>query len=179
MSDCFGDPNMVRKPRPTDWTADEVTRLRECAKSGMTQREAATALGRGHIAVKNKCTRLGIRWAQDARPWTNDEIALLGKVASTQTVRHVADLLERSRPSVKWKIAELGIKFRKYGEAHPECKLPTAKLEELFELKKQGLTYQEIGDRLGVSAPTVGAIVRFEIRYRDSLPLLLEEPTKP
>lgn len=52
---------MKQKPR---WSAHEIARLRAYAEKGLTSREAAEKLGRGHATTRLKAVLAGIAFGQ-------------------------------------------------------------------------------------------------------------------
>ena len=50
---CFGNPDMVRKPRASDWTQADEERLCGLASEGYTIEQIADELGRSALAVKH------------------------------------------------------------------------------------------------------------------------------
>lgn len=169
---CFGDPNMVRKPRPNDWTKEEKDRLRQLAKSGLSQPEAASVLGKSHFALRAMAHRLNIRWGDGPGAWTSKEVGLLRKYARMYTQEQAAELLGRGLPAVRTKASDLHISFRKYGESSPAAKLSTAQIADIFERHDTGALPSEIAKEVGVTTRTIYQIVNFESRYSESLPLV-------
>lgn len=48
------------------WTVNEVATLRQLAKSGLTQAEAAVQMGRTPAMIGGACARYGIAWSRGA-----------------------------------------------------------------------------------------------------------------
>lgn len=175
MSYCFGDPNMVRKPRRGDWSKEDEAELRRLAKSGVGQEAAAITLGRSLRAVRLKCHRLNIRWGGRAPAWTDREIALLRKYAQTHTVEQISAMIGRSVHAIWTRASKSGICLRKHGESHHAARLSTAQIAQIFALKSTGLLCSEIAEKLGVNTRHVYHILNLETRYRESMTLLLEQ----
>lgn len=172
MNYCFGDANMVRRPRPGEWTEEQVNRLRECAAAGMTPAEAATLMGRSRHSILTKSSRERIRWGKTPAPWSQSEMATLHRLAETHTMAEVAVLVNRSEPAVAMKAYKLGISFRKYGTNNHRAKLDTPDIAQLFVLRDEGVSTRQIASQLGVTTVHVSKIERFEARYRESLRVL-------
>lgn len=175
MTNCFGDPNMVRKPRPGEWSEEETEKLRQYAREGLTQREAAERLGCNVRSVENRSRRAKIRWSGAKQPWAESEVAILRKLAPSHTGASVAAALGRTTGSVERKALGLGVSFAKHGEALPWTKLGNDGIRQIFELRQEGLYEREIALRVGCSRSHVGTVLNLRSRWRESLPMLLEQ----
>lgn len=172
MAYCFRLPTMVRKRRLGEWTEAEEERLRQLAKNGDTQRQAAAALGRSYNSIRYKARGMQLAWAKTHKAWSASEVRILRKLAMTLTVAQVAVELGRGVAAVQQKAGRLNISFRKSGEYHTAAKLSRAQVGEVFALKEQGWTQRKIANQFGVDHSCVGAILNFETRFRESLQIL-------
>lgn len=173
MSYCFGDPDMVRKPRPGDWTEEEIEKLRRYAKEGLSQQEAAECLGRSPNAVYRKSKSLGLPWPGriTLQRWSNRELLTLSKHAKTKTTMEIAEMLGRSIEAVRYKANAVGISLIKCGEHCRATRIPTSQIAEMFRLKEQGWTQRKIAEHFGVSKSQVQNVLTFRSRWRETLHL--------
>lgn len=169
---CFGVPTMVRKPRPGDYSAVEEMRLRELARQGLTQREAASALGRSYASVRHKSGAMRLTWAKRHKGWSWRGLRTLRELAKTHTYEQVAAVLGRSWVAVMQKARRHNISFVKRGEDHPAAKLTRDQVGQVFDLHARGWSQRKIAARFGVDHSCIGAILNFETRYSESLPML-------
>lgn len=173
MTFCFGDRDMIRKPRGGEWTVDQIAQLRVFAKSGISIPEAASLIGRSEMSLKNKMRKMSIRWITYGKKWSNSEIVRLSRYAAQgMTSAEIGKKLGRSARSVRNKASALKISLKKLGEHHHACKVSTAQVREMLQLKSKGMTHEEIAARFGISDCHVGHIVNLRLRFRETLQIL-------
>ena len=168
MAICFGNPEMQRKPRSTDWTEQQLSQLRTLASEGMTWDEIAPRIGRTALATERKGKQLGI-WPKRDQFWSNSEITELRRLATTHTQAEAAPALGRSVGSVHLKAMRLGISFQKYGEANRSTIYTTDDIRQVFEMRSKGATLKEISAATGMNFSHAADILNYEVRYRESL----------
>lgn len=164
--------DLRRKPRPTDWTQQQVEELRRMAGHAPVAEIAAT-LGRTPVAVivKAKQQRISLATSKPWRPWSASEVATLRTLRHTHTLQQVADILGRSLLSVTGKAREERIAYRKYGDAHRLAKYSRSTIAQVFRLRGQGIAQRHIADQVGLSPQYVSAILNCQLRYRETLQL--------
>lgn len=82
-------------------------------------------------------------------PWTRTELDLLKKMLSEgYAVKKIASVLGRSTPSVYSQAREQNVKV-----ARPA--IWDTRSSELFELREEGLSFEDIGSRMGLSENSV------------------------
>lgn len=113
------------------------------------------------------------------QPWVDSEIVRLRALAKTHTLHEAGNLLGRSRGSVSMKAHELGIRFAKYGEAHRNSRHANAKIKEIVRLQSAGWRNVQIARHLGIGQSYVSQVVNYELRFRETLPLVLGEAMQP
>lgn len=168
---------MIRKPRGGEWTVEETTQLRILAKSGLSQAEAASLIGRSLMSTKNKARKMSIGWSTYGKSWSNSEIVRLRQCAALgMTSFETGKELGRSARSIRAKASPLKISFAKFGEHHHACKVSTAQIPEILQLRCQGMTHKEIADRFSISSTRVSHILSLRSRYRETLAILNAMP---
>lgn len=79
-------------------------------KDRLSLREVALRVGRSTAATSVRLRKLGVT-IQDRREWTGDEILRLrAAIDAGNTIRAIADDLDRGECSVRWKLEDLGLK---------------------------------------------------------------------
>lgn len=53
------------------------------------------------------------------RPWTDEERAIIRRMAPTKPISHVAKLIDRSYHSVRGEARKLGVQFNEHHPPHP------------------------------------------------------------
>lgn len=165
---CFGNPDMVRKPRASDWTQADEERLCGLASEGYTIEQIADELGRSALAVKRRGQKLGI-YSRRLDFWLDSEIAQLRELAPTHTYDAAAHVMGRTASSVAAKAKRLHISFLKTGEANPTAIYSTADIQRVFDLRAKAMTLKEIAAEIGMHFSHVADILNYEVRYRESL----------
>lgn len=167
---CFGDPEMERKPRASDWTQADEEQLYAMASRGYTIDRIATELGRSALAVKRRGQALGV-YSKRQDFWLDSEIVKLRELAQTHTYEEAAVAMGRTTSSVSAKAKRLGVSFLKTGEANPTAVYSTEDIQRVFELREKMLTLKEISAETGMHFSYVADILNYETRYRDSMKL--------
>lgn len=167
---CFGDERMVRKPRSSDWSQNDIDRLCALAKAGKTPGQIAQAIGRSALAVERRGKRLGL-WQKRHDFWLDSEITKLRELAHTHTYDAAAHVMGRTASSVAAKAKRLRISFLKTGEANPTAIYSAADIQRVFDLRAKAMTLKEIAAEIGMHFSYVADILNYEVRYRESLAL--------
>lgn len=111
---CAGCKSVQRDTKNSaPWTEREDTILRNTAGSA-THRQMGELLGRTELAVRNRCSRLGLVFV---RPWSDEEVTQLrawyeARKGQPLYIKHLAEALKRSETSVSEKAAQLGLSDR-------------------------------------------------------------------
>lgn len=168
---CFGNPDMVRKPRASDWTQADEDRLCGLASKGYTIEQIAGELGRSALAVKRRGQKLGI-YSKRLDFWLDSEITKLRELAQTHTYEEAAHTMGRSVSSVSAKAKRLRISFLKTGEANPTAIYSAADIQRVFDLRAKTMTLKEIAAEIGMHFSYVADILNYESRYRESIALI-------
>lgn len=142
--------------RHTQWSTDEIARLRIMSRTGMTQYEAAAQLGRTYHATQQACFRHGIQWYR-AGTFTVAEITRLYELAAAgATLSEAAQELGRWRSTVKRRAATLGIDFvRQRAAAGSYSTALTRRQRHIVRLVACGKTDAEIACALSMTPKQV------------------------
>lgn len=93
----------------TDWTPEELDRLRTLRADGVPGHEIARQLGRTPGAVYARCRIAGVLVMQ-RRSWDEEETArLLALYRENAPIAAIAEALGRKANSVRWKLDDLGV----------------------------------------------------------------------
>lgn len=148
------------------WSAEDHQRLTVLAGT-MRPDEIARLLGRTESSIRNRARVHGISVATvclNRRPWTYDETAYLFKTYQRLTIQRMADKLGRTYHSVKQKCRELELDCRIYGYKNHSTKYSAEDVELCRALFAEGLTRQEIAEKIDVPYPRVCAWVNGNAR---------------
>ncbi len=165
---CFGNPDMVRKVRRTDWSQADEERMCQMASEGYTVEQIADALGRSALAVKRRGQKLGI-YSKRLDFWLDSEIVRLRELAQTHTYEEAAQAMGRTASSVAAKAKRLRISFLKVGEANSSTVYSADDIQRVFEMRNNGATLKEIAAVVGMHFGHVSDIINYNVRYRDAL----------
>ncbi|MGV1048209.1 MAG: hypothetical protein ACOYD4_06770 [Solirubrobacterales bacterium] len=160
---------LERKPKPNDWTAEQIDTLRALAGQ-VPVAEIAAIIGRPVRATCTKAYSLGIRIGtkQMRRPWTADEIKALRALAGTCSREQAAAQLGRTVSSVCAMAGSRGISFATRDGLHYNAKYPTETIHQVIRLSTQGKTSFEVADATGIPASYVRQITTYSVRYRET-----------
>lgn len=164
---CFGNPEMERRPRASDWTQADEEQMCVMASKGYSMEQIADALGRSALAVKRRGQKLGI-CAKRLDFWLDSEIAQLRELAQTHTYEQAA-AMGRTVSSVSAKAKRLRISFLKTGEANSSTVYGSADIQRVFELRAKAMTLKEIAAETGMHFSHVSDILNYAVRYREAL----------
>lgn len=168
-----------RKPRITDWTPEQTELLRRLAGKRPAA-EIAAELGRTLSATLTKAQRAGIDLPMQPLPpdrhskgrtWESADLGTLRRMAQTHTQQEVADALGRTPRAVKRKSEQLGIAFRKHGEAHHRTRHSAETIRRIWELRQQGWGRTRIAREVGMDNKHVYLILNYGSRYREMMAL--------
>ena len=139
------------------WSAEEVALLKELYPK-MSTRRVAERIGRTMQSVGQKSLKLGLKktdeylasigFVSEPKKWTQDDIALVGKMYASKSVNEIAAELGRSVPTVRQRAHKMGLRKKEY---------LTWSLEEVRKLKSQfpDKTIKQIAVELGRSVNSV------------------------
>lgn len=99
--------------------------------------------------------------------WTEEEEAILLKLAPTKTSAEIAEVLERTKDGVRGRARKLGISLQKIGENHSSARHDNATIEKVGKLRQQGLFPKEISRETGLPIGTIRSILFGQIRVRE------------
>jgi len=101
------------------WSAEEIARLAEMRRAGVSHRECAAALGRTLKQVQSKCARGGLS-IRTFKWWTKADLVLATRMAREgRSNREIGAALGRSKAAVEDKLSEIRTRLRARGVAVP------------------------------------------------------------
>ena len=94
--------------------------------------------------------------------WTEEETRTLKANAAAMTADQLAELLGRTRDSIKGQARKLGVSLRKHGEACSWAKYSNAIVDKARDLHERGVPPRKISEQLSVPYWNVCDFVYFK-----------------
>lgn len=146
----------MTKRRP--WTERDRERLVEYLNQGMNHVEIAGRLHRSTNSIRQYCCRHKISSPLATKPWTEEEVRILRKMAPNHTLEEVTERIGRTRNAVYLHALGLGLKFAPAENPRAWSEEDLQRLRDLLETH----TKEEIAEEMGISIDRVAGKIAYE-----------------
>lgn len=98
------------------------------------------------------------------KSWCRAEIEIIRQCSGNMRVKQICTLVGRTEAAVRTKARELGIRLYLRGKYHQSVKYPASDVMLARDLRREGLSLNEIAEKLEVPVGMIKQYVYFERR---------------